>query len=372
MKSILILGGYGNFGKRIVSQLAEQPDVTLLIAGRTPAKAAQLIKALSMTAKAKLEAVELDITNPNLNRHLRLISPYLVIHTSGPFQHQAYDVATCCIEVGVHYIDLADDSDFVAGISQLSYQAKRGRVSIVSGASSVPGLSSAVVSHYADEFRRIDAIDISIAPGNKSERGAATIEAILKGAGKPFEAFNKGEWGASFGWMNVRLKNFGRGIGRRWLANVNVPDVKLFPDKFKVIERVRFQAGLELTVLHLSLYCLAFLARIRCISDLSRYHKPMTWISRLLQVFGTDVGVMEVTIIGKNHQGNDKIVRWQVVARDNKGPEIPTLPALILVNQLLFQEPNYGAGACLSLFTLEEFYPFAESLGLEIKAQTIG
>ncbi len=54
------------------------------------------------------EAVALDI-NSDITGALQRINPKIVIHTSGPFQTQGYDVAKSCIGQGAHYIDLADD-----------------------------------------------------------------------------------------------------------------------------------------------------------------------------------------------------------------------------------------------------------------------
>ncbi len=376
MKSILIIGGYGNFGKRIVSELSERPNTTLLIAGRSRQAAESLKQQLLMNASAKLKAIALDIESDNLERNLRLISPDIVIHTSGPFQGQNYRVAECCINIGAHYIDLSDDSDFVTHINQLNEKAKENRVMVIAGASSVPGLSSCVVGSYQSSFSVIDQIDIAIAPGNKAERGVATVKGILSGAGKPFDTFVDGFWRKSFGWMNLRLKNFGGVVGRRWLANVNVPDLRLFPERYKVTKKVRFQAGLELTFLHLSLYLLAALAKARIIKNVVHFAQPMIKASQWFQVFGSDVGVMEVTLTGRNLLHQDKIIRWQLVAEKGVGPHIPTIPtipAIILAHKLLDAPTlTYGAMPCLGLFSMEEFLPYAEKMGIDIKVQIIG
>ncbi len=97
-----------------------------------------------------------------------------------------YRVPEACIDIGAHYIDLADDRRFVCDITQLDIKANNNHVLAVSGASSVPGLSSVILDHYYPEFSQIYTIDISIAPGNKAERGEATIRGILSYTGHPF------------------------------------------------------------------------------------------------------------------------------------------------------------------------------------------
>jgi saccharopine dehydrogenase-like NADP-dependent oxidoreductase len=78
MTRILIIGGYGNFGRFIAKRLAQKSNVTLIIAGRTLSKAQALAKELNA------EAAFLDI-NINLAEKLKEIKPDIVIHTSGPF-----------------------------------------------------------------------------------------------------------------------------------------------------------------------------------------------------------------------------------------------------------------------------------------------
>lgn len=61
------------------------------------------------------EALAFDIKQ-DITQALIHIIPNIVIHTSGPFQEQGYDVAQACIQQGIHYIDLADGRSFVKNI----------------------------------------------------------------------------------------------------------------------------------------------------------------------------------------------------------------------------------------------------------------
>ena len=144
--SILVLGGYGNFGKRICETLAKQSGICLIIAGRNLEKAKQLCEIFrTNNASAELKAIAIDILSEDFPQQLQTLKPFLVIHTSGPFQGQDYRVPLACINAGSHYIDLADDRRFVCDISKLNEQAKAKNLLVVSGASSVPGLSSIVI-----------------------------------------------------------------------------------------------------------------------------------------------------------------------------------------------------------------------------------
>ena len=108
MKKVVVFGGYGNFGKRIVESLASIKSISVLIAGRSLDKTTACIDSLKATSVANLEPLAIDIFANDFEERLKALSPYLVIHTSGPFQGQDYRVPKASIEAGAHYIDLAD------------------------------------------------------------------------------------------------------------------------------------------------------------------------------------------------------------------------------------------------------------------------
>lgn len=138
--------------------------------------------------------IQIDVNAADFSPSLNALNVDLVIHTSGPFQGQSHAVPLACIEAGCHYIDLADDRAFVCGIDALNSAAKSAGVILVSGASSVPGLSSTVVDRYLTEFTRLDTIDVAIAPRNKAERGEATVRGILTYTGHAFKRWQDGRW----------------------------------------------------------------------------------------------------------------------------------------------------------------------------------
>ncbi len=265
MKKVFVLGGYGNFGKRIVENLLDINTVKVVIVGRSLVKAQALINDLSAKPnseiKATLSSLVIDIYSDEFKQILVRYKPYLIIHTSGPFQGQSYYIPELCVKHSIHYIDLADDRRFVCDINQLDNLAKAQDVLLVSGASSVPGLSGAVIDHFQQHFSEIEALDIAIAPGNRAERGLATVKAILSYTGHVFKRFKQGQWQDVYGWMDARQIDFGDIIGKRWLANVDVPDSTLFPNRYQVKKDVNFQAGLELSILHLTMVAMAYLVK---------------------------------------------------------------------------------------------------------------
>ena len=366
IKRVLILGGYGNFGKRIAEGLANQSGLEIIIAGRNLRRAEQISRELAQGKfPMKITPAPVDIQSPDFQETLIKLAPDLVIHTAGPFQGQDYTVPLACIAAGSHYLDLADDRRFVCDIATLHEQAMQNNVLIVSGASSVPGLSSAVIDLYRKEFTRLDVIDFCIVPGYKAERGEATIQGILSYTGHPFRVYTNEEWKNAYGWLAPRKLNFGGAIGKRWLANVDIPDLELFPDRYQPVQSVRFQAGLELAVLHWAMVMMALMARSGLVSNWANYIKPIFSLSQLFNSFGTDTGGMQILLRGIGQDNRKKSVKWTLIARNGVGPYIPTLSVIILARKLINEEIKYvGAMPCLGMYTLEEFDQVASGLGI--------
>ncbi len=249
MTRILIIGGYGAFGAHAAERLAREPSLEITIAGRSPDKAAAHAKALTRTAKAAVTHARVDATTAT-SEQIAALGPKVVINASGPFQDQEYQLARACIGAGCHYVDLADARAFVTGITRLDAQARAANVAVISGASSVPGLSSAVVQKFAGEFEHLDAIEIGISPGNRFDPGVATVASILRQAGKPHAVLRGAQPAIAYGWQGLHRHSF-PGIGARWLSDIDVPDLDLLPAHYPSLQSVRFTAGVEVGLFHL-------------------------------------------------------------------------------------------------------------------------
>lgn len=371
VRRVLVLGGYGNFGKRISESLSVMRGIVIIIAGRNIKKAEGLCLELSSKGvNALLEPAVIDIEKSGFIEEITSLSPDLVIHTGGPFQGQSYVVPDACIAIGSHYIDLADDRRFVCDITSLNDQAKANNVLVVSGASSVPGLSSTVIDSFISQFSSLDEIDFAIAPGNRAERGEATIRGILSYTGHPFSVFYKGRWVNRYGWMSPRRLCFGGVVGKRWVANIDIPDLELFPEHYSPVASVKFQAGLELPFLHFGMVLMAFLAKIGLVKDWSEYTGPIFRSSEFFKRLGTDNGGMQINISGLNENKISKRIKWTLYAENGVGPYIPTVSAIILAKKLIAGSiKTRGATSCLGLYTLAEFDQEAVPLGIYHKTE---
>src|SRR5262249_27074313 len=147
-----------------------------------------------------------------------------------------------------------------AGIGGLSPLASAAGVTVISGASSVPGLSSAVVERYLPEFRCLDAIRIGISSGARAP-GLATVRGVFSYGGKPIRALKDGVWVDAYGWLNLKRHRFPPPLGKRWLGSCDVPDLELFPKRYPSVQTVSFQAGFASDLGHLVVWSLACLVK---------------------------------------------------------------------------------------------------------------
>ncbi len=347
MNNVLILGGYGNFGKRIAAALVAK-GISVVIAGRNQTKAYTLASNLGNKASIAIFDV-----HKSLAQQLQSIQPKVVINTCGPFQKSNYDVAQTCINHHIHYIDLADGRDFVVGIADLNDAAKNAGVAVISGASTVPGLSSTVLEQYKDQFSEIHSLTYGISPGQKAERGLATTAGILTYIGKPLKpAQNSNK--IRYGWQNIYRQHYPE-LGNRWMANCDIPDLDLLPKHYG-IKDIQFSAGMESSLLHFGIWLMSWLVRIGLPIDLSTYAKPLLYISHMFNGLGTEDGGMHIVIKGMGKHGKPYEIKWFIIAKDGDGPHIPTIPAIILAEKLICETLHYkGACACVGMVSLSDY-----------------
>lgn len=354
MRPVLILGGYGNFGKRIARLLTRQ-DIAVIIAGRDQAKAEAMQKSLPPS----LVEVAVFDAEKDLSEQLDILKPAVVVNTCGPFQTSDYTIAKICAAKGVHYIDLADGRDFVTGITALDEEAKRHDVAIISGASTVPALTSAVVEHYLPQFSEIDLLKFGIAPGQKAERGLATTKAILGYVGKRLKPC--AGYPVRYGWQDLYVQTYPE-VGKRWMANCDIPDLDLLPERYG-IKRIRFSAGMENPLVHLGIWGLSWLVRAGLPLNLARYSRALLEASKWFDFLGSADGGMHVVLEGRDKAGALLSRKWFIIALDGDGPYIPTIPVIVLVKKLIRGEfASPGAMACVGLISLEEYLHELEHL----------
>ncbi len=365
-RAVLVLGGYGVFGRLICESLI-RAGIDVILAGRDAAAAGRVASGLGPRA----HSARLDVQSAGLARELAAIDPLLVVNTAGPFQARDYSVPRACIASGISYIDLADARAYVAGIGALDADARSHGVLVTSGASTCPALSTAIVDQIGSGLR-LEEVSFGIAPGLRQARGLATARAVLGYCGKRIPVFLQGARQQRGGWSGTVRHDFPPPVGRRWLSRVDLPEQALWPARYPSLSRIESRAGVEPAILHLGLVALTWLVRARLSSSLAPHAERLLRVAALFENRGSATGAMFVRVEGVDDAGVRHRRTWSIVAERGDGLRIP-VAAAIAVSKRLVGIPGYpalrarGALPCLGLLSAGEI--LAELDGHAIRTQ---
>jgi len=346
---ILMLGGYGVFGGRLAHLIQDLP-IDVLIAGRSFEKAQRFCTDIGTIGNAKFTAIVLD--RKDIIQALETYTPDLVVDASGPFQtygNDPYSVIRACIEARVHYMDFADAADFVFGVSTLDSAAKDAGVFALSGVSSFPVLTAAVL-RQAENHGSIKSVWGGIAPSPYAGIGLNVMRAVVGYAGKPVKLWRNGPAVApglaetKFATISVPghipLKHLRFSL-------VDVPDLQVLPPEHPQLEDIWMGAGPVPDILH---RCLNGLAKLRAkgwLPDLTPF-APLFYRILNLMKFGEHRGGMILNVTFHDHRQ----ISWHLLAEGDDGPFIPSMAIEALIRKLL-DDVSIKPGARPAIHALE-------------------
>jgi hypothetical protein len=355
---ILIAGGYGTFGSRLVRLLAGEPRLTLLVAGRSGEKARAFCGQLPAAARLVPAVFDRD---GETAAQLGALAPDVLVDASGPFQaygRDPYRLVRACIAARIPYLDLADDSAFVTGIAQFDAEARTAGIAVLSGASTVPALTAAAVRRLGQGLA-LRSVRAGIAPSPRVMVGQSVVSAIASYAGRPLTIRRDGrEVPAAALIDSMRFAIAPPGVAPLApirFSLVDVPDLALLPRLWPSLETVWVGAGPRPAILHRALSLMAWLVRLRILPSLSPFARLFHAVLARLR-FGEDRGGMFVAVEG-TREGGARIERsWHLIAEGDDGPFIPSIGASLLVRAFLSgHAPAPGARACTGELELEDY-----------------
>ena len=353
---LLILGGYGVFGGRLAELLSDLAELEIIIAGRTLAKAKAFCE--RYTGAATVRPLELD--RADIAACLSDLRPDIVVDASGPFQNYGdnpYIVVRACIDARVHYLDLADGADFVFGISQFNAAAKEAGIFVLSGVSSFPVLSSAVLREIA---KQMDIVSVTggIAPSPYAGIGLNVMKAVVGYAGGDVKLHRGGRPAIAKGLAESRYYTIAP-PGRLPLRNtrfslVDVPDLQIIPVEYPKLQDIWMGAGPVPESLHIALNVLA---KLRAALRLPSWAPFASLFYRVLNLakFGEHRGGMFIHVEGMKN-GVSAQCSWHLLAEGDDGPYIPSIAIEALVRKLLNGDaPETGARPATNALRLADY-----------------
>jgi hypothetical protein len=360
--TVLIVGGYGTFGGRLAHLLSDAGDLTLLIGGRSLERAQEFCSRVT-GAMARLVPTVFD-RDGNLEEQLRWLAPDLVVDASGPFQFYGdspYRLVEGCLLCGINYLDLADGTNFVLGISAFDERARERGTFVLSGASSFPVLTAAVVRLLSADLARVQAIRGGIAPSPYANVGMNVIRAIASYAGKPLRVRRAGGERLAYA-LTETLRYTVAPPGRLPLRRltyslVDVPDLQLLAQLWPECDLVWMGAAPVPAIWHALLRGLAWLVRLRLVPSLSALAPLMHRAINVLS-WGEHRGGMFIDVQGVDRAGEPVVRSWHLLAEGDAGPMIPSMAAEAIVRHCLAgRGPLAGARAATRELEVADYEP---------------
>jgi NAD(P)-dependent dehydrogenase (short-subunit alcohol dehydrogenase family) len=306
MTTVLIIGGYGTFGLRLVRLLSDSDGLTVLVAGRNIAKAADAIQ--DIDGPATLIPTRLDRSRPLAPQLGRSVD--IVVDAVGPFQ--AYGktrdlVFDFCEGVGAAYIDLSDDPAFCA---HMINRAEDSTVTVATGWSTFSAVTGAALHALGG------GIPISgLVPSPRLPMGRAVIDSVLSYAGKAIPGGTKPSWGLT----QVRRSTIAPPgvlpMRNLLFANIATPDTVL------IHENAAGYVAPQPEILHRILILMARMVKYRFLPRLTLFggliHRAQSLIS-----IGEPRGGLCVEADGG---------RFDLIGDGDTGPFVPVIPAAALI-----------------------------------------
>lgn len=165
------MGGAGAMGRLAVKDLSTRPVVEeLAIADRDLESARRLAEELGR----KCTCLKVDADD-----HAGLVEALrgydVALGAIGPFYRYEVRMARSCIEAGVHYVSICDDSDATADVLRLDGEAKAAGVTVITGMGWTPGITNVLARKAASRFDEVDEVAVSWGCHSGDTEGKAVI-----------------------------------------------------------------------------------------------------------------------------------------------------------------------------------------------------
>jgi hypothetical protein len=284
VKRALVIGGYGTFGSIICKQLHER-GVAVTVAGRDARQAEALARTLGGVARG----LAVDIRDQQGLREA-LTDHHVVVNCSGPFDAFSSRnslLLQSCVDMSTHYVDIADDRAWCAGILDWHERFHERERAAVFGCSSFPGISGALALVARNGGEPPVGARVTLFIGNDNPKGAAAIRSAVSVIGTRIPA----PQGELRGFGGAEIVTLPSPFGTRRVHDFNSPEYDLFGALLGV-RSVRVKVGFELASANLAFAFLSlFGARFG-----DRTARVLYWIGGISRGKGYSGGVVQVDL----------------------------------------------------------------------------
>lgn len=182
---ILIIGGYGNVGKQIVSILNDTGSCSITVGGRN------LEKAKKIAAKFNKDVIPYKLDASDFFNHADIISKHDIVLSC--IDLKSTELPKFVLEKGKIYLDLTADYSFIQDMKNLSDIAMKNGGSAILCVGLVPGLSNLMVKHLVESTKKVVKAEIFVQLGLGDKNGKAAIQWILDNILSNYSIMSQGE-----------------------------------------------------------------------------------------------------------------------------------------------------------------------------------
>jgi hypothetical protein len=180
MPEVLLLGATGGMGRRIAALWGSEVQAASLRLGvRRP----EAIEKLGRGAKAVVARLDDPASLP-----AALSGVAVAINAIGPFAYDPRPLLDACEAAGVHYVDLASEPEFLAGVRQWCARQEP-KIAVCPGASTVPGLIELAAAHVTGQLSAAPAaFDVYLSMGSANRLTPGLLASLTLQLGVPLRS----------------------------------------------------------------------------------------------------------------------------------------------------------------------------------------
>jgi hypothetical protein len=245
----------------------------------------------------------------------------VAVNCAGPFGPFGVTLLDACLEVGCHYVDIADNRAYTALVRSQAERFRQRGLAAVYGCSSLPAISGALslmaVRHASSVPVRAR---VTLFIGNNNPKGFAAIQSLVKSLGKPILASQ----GIIRGFRDREVVPLPSPYGRRAVFNFESPEYDLLPVLLSV-RSVSVKVGFES---RLATYACALLAILRADygDGTARFFE---WLGYRFRRFGTSGGAVMTEV-----SFSDGTTRRAALVARQEGQRMAALPCALVADDL--------------------------------------
>ncbi len=228
---VLVLGGAGHIGSRIVQELRSlDPSLEVIIGDKNVERAREVANEVG----GSVGVLAVDATSEDLLTDAMKVFD-VVVSALGPFYRFGVPVLRAAIRAGVSFVDIDDDHDATEESLKLHEEAQRRGVTAVIGFGATPGITNMLAYHGArrlDEVHEIGTYWIWTALD--PTMGPAIIDHYFHAITGMVTAYRDGEWVKVPALSEPESFEFPSPIGAWEVAHVGHPEPVTIPRYIKV------------------------------------------------------------------------------------------------------------------------------------------